>query len=116
MKRGWWILKFAVIVVVFAFGLTFITMYLWNWLVPELFSGPMISFWQAAGLLILTKIITWGFGRRRGNHHWGYSQFQWRDKWKGMSDEEREKFRQKMMEKCSWGKSTQVDSTMDQPS
>ena len=32
-------------------------MWLWNWLVPMLFIGPHISFWQAAGLVLLFKII-----------------------------------------------------------
>lgn len=41
---------------------TVVTMLLWNWLVPVLFSGPIISFWQAAGLLVLSKILFGGFG------------------------------------------------------
>lgn len=33
--------------------------YLWNWLVPELFKGPTISFYQAIGLILLTKLLIW---------------------------------------------------------
>lgn len=48
----------------FAFG--YIVMGLWNWLIPSLFSGPVITFWQAIGIMVLTKILFGGF--RRGNH------------------------------------------------
>jgi hypothetical protein len=50
--------------------LVFVTMSLWNWLVPELFHGPVVSFWQAAGLLILSKILLSGFHHRGGRHHY----------------------------------------------
>lgn len=44
---------------VFVFGaiLAFPTMWLWNWLVPELFHLSTISFWQAWGLLLLSGIL-----------------------------------------------------------
>jgi hypothetical protein len=32
-------------------------MLLWNWLMPELFSLPVITFWQAIGLNILCTIL-----------------------------------------------------------
>ena len=32
-------------------------MWLWNWLVPELFNGPTITFWQSAGLFVLCNIL-----------------------------------------------------------
>ena len=34
-----------------------ITMLLWNWLIPQLFNGPEISFWMAWGLMILLGIL-----------------------------------------------------------
>ncbi len=49
----------------------FVTMHLWNWLVPALFHGPIITFWQSAGLLILSKILFSGFGHRGHGHHHG---------------------------------------------
>jgi len=39
----------------------FAVMHLWNWLVPELFNGPVLSYWQAAGLMLLAKILFAGF-------------------------------------------------------
>jgi hypothetical protein len=48
----------------------YVVMLLWNWLVPELFSGPEIGYWQSAGLLLLSKIIFTGFhGHSREKSH-----------------------------------------------
>ena len=30
---------------------------LWNWLVPELFNGPEINYWQSLGLFSLSQIM-----------------------------------------------------------
>ncbi len=32
-------------------------MLLWNWLIPEIFGLPIINFWQAIGLNILSTIL-----------------------------------------------------------
>lgn len=44
---------------IFIFGE--IVMLLWNALMPEIFHLPIISFWQALGLLVLAKIFFSGF-------------------------------------------------------
>lgn len=35
----------------------FILMWLWNWLMPDIFGLPTISFWQAWGLVLLSHIL-----------------------------------------------------------
>ncbi|MBN1525347.1 MAG: hypothetical protein JW904_12740 [Spirochaetales bacterium] len=42
----------------FLFG--FIVMWLWNWLMPDIFGLPTIGYWQAWGLVILAHILTKG--------------------------------------------------------
>ena len=37
------------------FGL--VLMYLWNWLMPEIFGLPAITFWQAWGLVVISHIL-----------------------------------------------------------
>jgi hypothetical protein len=32
-------------------------MLLWNWLMPEIFNPPIISFWQACGLTMLCTLL-----------------------------------------------------------
>lgn len=110
-----WILKGILFVGLFIFGFGYLTMALWNHLVPVLFSGPVITFWQAVGLLVLTRILFRGFGWRghhgrcgcyggeHGGHHgWkgGYWRKRWEEKLASMTPEEREKLRQKWADKC----------------
>lgn len=99
MKRGW-IGKLIVIGIFAITAFTFITMLLWNWLVPALFNGPLISFWQALGLLVLSKILFSGFGRRGHCQHRGG---RWREKWHRLTPEDRERFREKMKDKWCTG-------------
>lgn len=104
MKRGYWMVKFLLMGLV-ALGLIgLITQALWNWLVPDLFGGPVVTFWQTLGLLLLSKIIFWTFGRGGGHwrHRTGPWAGYWSQKWQQMSPEERERLRTKMKEKwCS---------------
>ena len=44
------------------FGFTLVVMLLWNALVPELFKGPELGYWQTLGLLVLSKILFSGIG------------------------------------------------------
>jgi hypothetical protein len=48
-----------------------VTMWLWNWLMPEIFKLPAIGFWQAVGILILSHILfkSSHFGRA-GRSRW----------------------------------------------
>lgn len=42
----------------FLFG--WVTMLLWNWLVPVIFGLGTITFWQALGLIVLVKLVFGG--------------------------------------------------------
>ena len=55
----------------------FVTMCLWNALIPALFHGPLLSFWQTAGIFLLSKILLTGVAP--GGHHRGSSE--WRRKY-----------------------------------
>ena len=79
-----------------AFLLGFVVMYLWNWLMPSLFAGAVIiNYWQAFGILILSKILFGGFRGRKHcyGHRGGHWRSHFKEQWAGMSDEEREKVR-----------------------
>jgi hypothetical protein len=104
MKR-YWIVKGILFGVVAFFVFTGATMYLWNWLVPTLFHGPVIVFWQAFGLLVLCRLLFGGFGKgHRGHwkrHH--YWRKHWQEKMANMSPEDREELRKKWKARCgSW--------------
>jgi hypothetical protein len=48
--------------VIFVVG--FIVLWLWNWLMPDIFGLPRITLWQAWGLLILAHLLL-GAGQER---------------------------------------------------
>ena len=54
--------KFIVMGVAFLALFAYVVMLLWNWLVPELFSGPILTYWQTLGILVLSKILLSGIG------------------------------------------------------
>ncbi len=60
-KRIFFGITFGIIFVVVMSVLVFI---LWNWLMPVIFGLPAISIFQAFGLLILSKILFFGFHKR----------------------------------------------------
>ena len=70
---------------------------LWNWLMPTIFGVSVINFWQALGLLILTRILfgSLGFAKKMGMMHGMYHHAKenpLRKKWRGMSSEQRQEF------------------------
>ena len=73
--------KFAVLGIVGLIAFTFVVMWLWNWLVPELFNGPLITYWQTLGLLLLSKILFSGIGGKHHDHKYNHSGY-CREKWK----------------------------------
>lgn len=54
-------------------------MALWNWLIPDLFNGPVLTFWQTAGLFLLSKILLTGVAPGSPSH----SRKSWRSKYHG---------------------------------
>lgn len=104
MNKGIWIGKIilmAIVLIAIVFGVVMGTMYLWNMLIPELFNGPVLNFWQTLGLLALSKIFLWTFGcRHRSHRHSGMQWKQhWKERWANMDEAERERFKQKMKDK-----------------
>lgn len=82
-------------------AMTAVVMVLWNWLMPALFGLTVITFWQALGVLVLSKILFGGFMGKRGGHccHGGHNHYAWKEKfkskWQNMSEEDRRKWEQK---------------------
>lgn len=84
-----------------------VTMLLWNALIPTIIGWSAINYWQAAGLLILSRLLFGGMfgglrhhmhhGRGRGMHgHPFHGHLH--EKMKGMSFEERREYIRKRMD------------------
>ena len=118
--RGRWVgkgLAFLVLVCALIAVLSWVVMSLWNALIPDLFHGPMVTFWQAAGLLVLSKIL---FGGLRGRHggwhrHYGWRREMWRQKWESMTPEERERLRARFRHRCGGWSGPEEPQSSEQP-
>jgi hypothetical protein len=85
------VFKVLLFVLLAATVFSFAVLWLWNWLMPVVFGLHAISFWQALGLLVLSKILFGGFRGRPGfAMHWRQRMM---ERWEQMTPEEREKFR-----------------------
>jgi hypothetical protein len=78
-------------------AVSFVVMSLWNILMPSIFAVRAISFWQALGLLILSKLLFGGFRSYPGGPRWRRRMI---ERWEKMTPEERERFRQGMRRGC----------------
>lgn len=84
---------FILIAVTLAALLAAIVMILWNWLMPAIFDLTTISYIQAIGLLLLSKILFSGISKRGGRPHHRYWKKRFLGKWENLSDAEREKYK-----------------------
>ena len=87
------VLKFVLFAALFIAVFSFVVMSLWDWLMPALFGWRLITYWQAMGILILSKILFGGFRGRPGPPPWHWRR-RMMERWEQMTPEEREKFRQ----------------------
>jgi ABC-type multidrug transport system fused ATPase/permease subunit len=71
-------------------GIGLITMLLWNNLLPQIFHLPQISYWQAVGLLILSRLL-FGFSSHLDGLH-NHRMGRIRERWEHMNQQEREEF------------------------
>jgi hypothetical protein len=105
--KGRWALRVAkmiAIAIVAVIVIGYFVMLLWNDLIPELFKGPVLTFWQAVGLLVLSHILFRGWGGHHRGHGWNRDRWSHRfeEKLAAMTPEEREKFKNEWRNRCGW--------------
>lgn len=91
------VVKIALIGTLAVAAVSFLVMGLWNLLMPSIFAVRAITFWQALGLLVLSKLLFGGFRPSPGDRHWRRRMI---ERWEQMTPEEREKFKQGMRRGC----------------
>lgn len=94
------------------FLFSWFVMLLWNAILPDAVTGvKAISFFQAMGILVLSKIL-FGFNKGWG----GGNRYQWKqrmqEKLKNMTPEEREKFKAEWRNRCGsrWGRTERTET------
>jgi hypothetical protein len=106
MKSGFKARRIAVFIllaIVAVLVFSGVVMLLWNNVLAQVTNVSTITFVQALGILVLSKILFGGF---RGG--WGGRRYYWKQrmtqKWNNMTPEEREKFKQEWQKRCGgWG-------------
>jgi hypothetical protein len=84
---------------------SFVVMQLWNNLLPGILHVGTITFWQAMGIFILSKIL-FGFGGKGsgGGPPWMRRKRMMEERFKNMSPEDRAQFKEQWQSRCGWGK------------
>ena len=101
--RARWLVKgpaFLVVALAVIALVGFVVMSLWNSLIPPLFRGPQLGYWQAVGLLLLSRILFGGFRGRGGWHGHRWRERMWRERWANLTPEERERLRERFAGRC----------------
>ena len=93
MNKKWLMLPIGLAAVaLFTFLGGSLVRWLWNWLMPMLFGLREVTFWQAVGILALSRILFGGFGMSGGSRSRRWDRH--------MSAEERERLRSRMRDRC----------------
>lgn len=108
MKKNFWIKKVIGIIILIPIAVAivgYINMYLWNAVLVPVLHVSAVTFWQALGILMLSKILFGGF-RGRGRNCGGRGR-EWKldmkEKWEQMTAEQREQMKNNWRNKCgSW--------------
>ncbi len=98
-KKFFIFIPFIIAAVILLFG--WIVQLLWNAILPSAIHAGELSYWQAVGLLILTRILFVGFGGKRFGGPGGFKERMYlKEKWSNMSDEEKAKFKEQLRMRC----------------
>jgi hypothetical protein len=103
MKNKYRVIKMILFVIAFPLGLIFfglLVMYLWNLTLPGVLNVSPINFWQAIGILLLSKLLFGGFpgGWNRRGERWKKNMG---EKLARMTPEQRENFKKEWRSRCS---------------
>ena len=108
MYKKFWVKKIIgciILCIVMVALLGWVVMSLWNHVLAVVLPVSAVTFWQAVGILVLSKILFGGFHGRWGGSRGGRWGKEMREKWHNMTPEEREKIKQEWRNRCrGWGR------------
>jgi hypothetical protein len=103
MNKKFWVKKIIGFIILAIAGtalLSYVVMRLWNGVLVDALHASEVSYWQALGILVLSKILFGGFKGHCGSpykHHW---KNEMKEKWQGMTPEERERIKAEWRDRC----------------
>lgn len=93
---------FFPLLIVGFFGISAIVMLLWNSILPSISTFSPLTYWQAMGLFLLSRILFGGFHFAR--HHHGhkppFAHPEFKDKFMEMTDDEKLQFKNQWKSRC----------------
>jgi len=94
---------FVPLIIALIFVMGFVIQYLWNALLPEIIGVGTVTYWQAMGILLLSKILFGGFSggkdkksKKRNCKKSKISDL--KEKWNQLDDEQKEKIKREWLE------------------
>ena len=98
-RKFLFIVPFAIAAI---FLLPWAVMYLWNTVLVAVLHVSIITYWQALGIFILSKLL-FGGNMMGGRHkRGGEMNGHMRDKFMNMTQDEKDAFKQRWKEKFNW--------------
>ncbi|NQV54162.1 MAG: hypothetical protein HQ500_13330 [Flavobacteriales bacterium] len=92
-----WILKAVLLGGIFIVASGVAVMALWNWILPAAVGFGTLTFWQALGLIALSRLLFGGLTRGRRSHWWKHRM---KHRWDTMSPDQRDAFKAKFADRC----------------
>lgn len=80
------------------FALSWIVMKLWNYALVPAIDVNELSYWQAMGLLVLSKILFGGFKFGPRAHRGSDG---WKSHWNNMNEDRRSKYKEEWKKRCA---------------
>ncbi|GAC1440987.1 MAG: hypothetical protein NVSMB63_08200 [Sediminibacterium sp.] len=108
MHKKFWVKKIigCIGIAIAAIALiSYVVMLLWNDVLTAALHVSAVNYWQAMGILVLSKILFGGFKGRGGSCRQPWKN-EMKEKWHNMTPEERERIKTEWRDRCRvWKKS-----------
>lgn len=101
MNKGNWNRRKPLLFLLIPVGIALLVgavMLLWNAILPAVIGVSVITYWQALGILVLSKILFGGFGRGPSKHR--RYKHRMKEKFMNMTDEQKEAFKAEWRARC----------------
>jgi hypothetical protein len=79
--RGGMIIGGVILAAALALLFGLLVMVLWNWIMPEVFGLPSLTYWQSWGIVLLAHILFKAGGHRDHNHRRSRDE-EWKDRFR----------------------------------
>ncbi|MBI5858253.1 MAG: hypothetical protein HZB42_11480 [Sphingobacteriales bacterium] len=112
IRRKPYLIPVFIIIGAAAIGLFgWVVMALWNAALVPATSAAIITFWQALGLLVLSRLLVGGFSGGRRHRRGDY----WKEKWDNMSEEKKAAIMEKLKNRFEGRNPEQTNESKDSP-